>query len=37
MIKKKVKHIPFDKLAASVWSCFPIISPKSKDYVKTFR
>ena len=37
MIKKKVKTISFEKLAASVWSCFPIISPSSKAYVKPFR
>lgn len=34
----KIKNITFEKLAASVWSCFPII-PKSdeKNYVKPFR
>lgn len=33
----KTKQISFDKLAASVWSCFPIINKKDKAYVKPFR
>jgi hypothetical protein len=36
-MSKKIKNIDFHKVAASVWSCFPIISPKSKAYVKPFR
>ena len=36
-MSKKIKNIDFHKVAASVWSCFPIISPKTKGYVKPFR
>ena len=37
-MSKKIKDIDFHRLAASVWSCFPIISPADKrNYVKPFR